>query len=532
MKTVDLSHLGIEAKNIIRNPATSRLYMDAIRYEPSTSLSAFGALIAYSGEKTGRSPSDKRITENAASTNHVWWGDINMPIGEHTFEINRERAKDYLNTRQQIYVIDAFAGWDPDNRIKVRVICTRPYHALFMQIMLINPSKEELANFGEPDFTIYNAGQFPANRLTEGMTSKTSIDVCFEEKEMVILGTEYAGEMKKGVFTLMHYLMPMKGHLSMHCSATACPKTNRSTILFGLSGTGKTTLSADPTRKLIGDDEHVWTDTGVFNIEGGCYAKAIDLSKETEPDIYNALHYGAVLENVVHDEDYNVDFHDTSLTQNTRGAYPIEFIDNALVPCIAGHPTDIIFLTCDAFGVLPPVAKLSEEQAMYHFISGYTAKVAGTEMGVTEPTATFSACFGAPFLVLHPSRYAELLAKKMKDHEVNVWLVNTGWIKGGYSSGERIKLKYSRAIVEAICNGELAQAPAKIDPVFGFQTVTEVPEVPSDILVPRNSWANQTAFDTSARKLADLFLENFKAYEKGTSNEIISGGPQKSEPHS
>ncbi|MDB4801887.1 phosphoenolpyruvate carboxykinase (ATP), partial [Akkermansiaceae bacterium] len=331
-----------------------------------------------------------------------------------------------------------------------------------------------------------------------------------------------------GVFTLMHYLMPMKGHLSMHCSATACPTTNRSAILFGLSGTGKTTLSADPTRKLIGDDEHVWTDTGVFNIEGGCYAKAIDLSKETEPDIYNALHYGAVLENVVHDEDYNVDFHDTSLTQNTRGAYPIEFIDNALIPCIAGHPTDIIFLTCDAFGVLPPVAKLSEEQAMYHFISGYTAKVAGTEMGVTEPTATFSACFGAPFLVLHPSRYAKLLAEKMKDHEVNVWLVNTGWIKGGYGSGERIKLKHSRAIVESIYNGKLAQAPVVTDPIFGFRTVTEVPEVPSDILVPRNSWADQTTFDTSARKLADLFLENFKAYEGGTSHEIISGGPKKS----
>lgn len=526
MKTIDLSHIGIDSKGIIRNPAVSHLYMDAIRYEPTSSLSAFGALIAYSGEKTGRSPSDKRITDNPTSQKHVWWGDINMPIDTHTFEINRERAKDYLNIREQIYVIDAFAGWDPENRIKVRVICTRPYHALFMQIMLITPTKEELADFGEPDFTIYNAGQFPANRLTTGMTSKTSIDVCFEEKEMVILGTEYAGEMKKGVFTLMHYLMPMKGHLSMHCSATADPETNRSAILFGLSGTGKTTLSADPTRMLIGDDEHVWTDTGVFNIEGGCYAKAIDLSKETEPDIYNALHYGAVLENVVHDEDYNVDFHDTSLTQNTRGAYPIEFIKNALVPCIAGHPTDIIFLTCDAFGVLPPVAKLSEEQAMYHFISGYTAKVAGTEMGVTEPTATFSACFGAPFLVLHPSRYAELLAEKMKDHKVNVWLVNTGWIKGGYGVGERIKLKYSRAIVESIYNGKLAGAPTQSDPIFGFETLTEVPDVPSEILVPRDSWSDLSAFDASARKLADLFLENFENYKDGTSAGIIAGGPR------
>ncbi len=500
--------------------------MDAIRYEPSTSLSSFGALIAYSGEKTGRSPGDKRIAETPTSKEQVWWGDINIPISTHTFEINRERAKDYLSTREQVYVIDAFAGWDPANRIKVRIICTRPYHALFMSIMLITPTADELADFGEPDFTIYNAGQFPANKLTTSMTSKTSIDLCFEEKEMVILGTEYAGEMKKGIFTLMQYLMPKKGHLSMHCSATACPETNRSAVLFGLSGTGKTTLSADPSRKLIGDDEHVWTDSGIFNIEGGCYAKAIDLSEETEPEIYQALRYGAVLENVVHDDEYQVDFHDTSLTQNTRGAYPIEFIDNALLPCIAGHPTDIIFLTCDAFGVLPPVSKLSEEQAMYHFISGYTAKVAGTEMGVTEPTATFSACFGAPFLVFHPSRYAELLAEKMKNHKVNVWLVNTGWIKGGHGVGERIKLKYSRSIVEAIYNGKLTSAPTKTDPIFGFETITEAPDVPSDILVPQESWADQTEFDKSARKLADLFLENFKKYQEGTSAEILSGGPK------
>lgn len=526
MSSIDLSAHGIEAKKIVRNAPVSRLYMEAIRHEPSTSLSAEGALIAYSGEKTGRSPGDKRITENASSKDQVWWGDINIPIDEHTFEINRERAKDYLNTRKKLYVVDAFAGWDPAERIKVRVICTRPYHALFMRIMLITPTAEELKDFGDPDFTIYNAGQFPANRLTEGMTSKTSIDVCFEEKEMVILGTEYAGEMKKGVFTLMHYLMPMKGHLSMHCSATADPESNRSAILFGLSGTGKTTLSADPNRLLIGDDEHVWTDTGVFNIEGGCYAKAIDLSEENEPDIYRALHYGAVLENVVHDDQYVVDFHDTSLTQNTRGAYPIEFINNAQIPCIAGHPTDIIFLTCDAFGVLPPVSKLSEEQAMYHFISGYTAKVAGTEMGVTEPQATFSACFGAPFLVLHPSRYAELLAAKMKDHKVNVWLINTGWTGGGYGVGSRIKLKYSRAIVDAIYNGGLAQAATQSDPVFGFETVTECPGVPSDAMIPRDSWSDPAAYDASARHLADLFLTNFKKYEEGTSAEIINGGPK------
>src|SRR5258705_472892 len=315
------------------------------------------------------------------------------------FEINRERARDYLNTRERLYVIDGFAGWDPTHRLKIRVICSRPYHALFMRTMLIRPSTAELANLGELDYVIYNAGAFPANRLTAGMTSKTSIDLSFEERQMVILGTEYAGEMKKGVFTIMNYLMPKRGLLSMHCSATADSHRTHSSVLFGLSGTGKTTLSADPKRRLIGDDEHVWSDDGIFNIEGGCYAKAIYLTPENEPDIFHALRFGSVLENVVLDnEGHHVDFHNKSITENTRGAYPIEFIKNAKVPCVAGHPTDIIFLTCDAFGVLPPVSKLSPEQAMYHFISGYTAKVPGTEVEVRAPHVTFSACFGAPLL--------------------------------------------------------------------------------------------------------------------------------------
>jgi ATP-dependent phosphoenolpyruvate carboxykinase len=312
---------------------------------------------------------------------------------------------------------------------------------------------------------IFNAGRFPANRLTEGMTSKTSIDLSFEEKQMVILGTEYAGEMKKGVFTIMNYLMPKHGLLSMHCSATADAQKENSSVLFGLSGTGKTTLSADPKRRLIGDDEHVWGDDGIFNIEGGCYAKAIDLTPENEPDIFHALRFGSVLENVVFDDEgHHVDFHDTSITQNTRGAYPIEFIKNAKVPCVAGHPTDIIFLTCDAFGVLPPVSKLTPEQAMYHFISGYTAKVAGTEMGVTEPAATFSACFGAPFLVWHPAKYAELLAEKLTKHKASVWLINTGWSGGSYGLGARIKLKFTRAIIDAIHAGTLASAPTQARP--------------------------------------------------------------------
>jgi len=505
----------------------ARLYEEAIRHEPGSALSDAGALIAYSGEKTGRSPKDKRVVRHPDSEANVWWGPVNFPLEEQTFDINRERAIDYLNTREKLYVVDAYAGWDPANRIKIRVVCSRPYHALFMHTMLIRPTGEELAAFGEPDYVIFNAGQFPANRLTQGMTSKTSIDLSFERREMVILGTEYAGEMKKGVFTIMNYLMPKHGLLSMHCSATSEQNSDRSSVLFGLSGTGKTTLSADPKRRLIGDDEHVWSDEGIFNIEGGCYAKTIDLTPETEPDIFNALHFGSVLENVrFDDEGHHVDFTDVSITENTRGAYPIEFIRNAKIPCVAGHPTDVIFLTCDAFGILPPVARLSPAQAMYHFISGYTAKVAGTEVGVTEPQATFSACFGAPFLVWHPAKYAELLAEKMKKHAVNVWLVNTGWIGGAYGVGSRIKLKHTRAILDAIHGGTLKNAPSQPDPIFGFETITECPEVPSEILVPENSWSDKEAFQATARKLAGLFIANFETFTSGANEEVRNAGPK------
>jgi phosphoenolpyruvate carboxykinase (ATP) len=313
----------------------------------------------------------------------------------------------------------------------------------------------------------------------------------------------------------------------MHCSATADKDSERSSVLFGLSGTGKTTLSADPKRRLIGDDEHCWSDTGIFNIEGGCYAKAIDLTPENEPDIFQALRFGAVLENVVLDkENRRVNFHDTSITENTRGAYPIEFIKNAKIPCVAGHPSDIIFLTCDAFGVLPPVSKLSRAHAMYHFISGYTAKVAGTEMGVTEPTATFSPCFGGPFLVWHPAKYAELLAQQMAKHSANVWLVNTGWSGGAYGAGKRMKLSLTRAIIDAIHNGTLAKAPTQKDPTFGFEVITECPGVPSEVLIPRNTWSDKAAYDAAANKLATLFINNFKTYADGASEEIRAAGPK------
>lgn len=525
-KLFDLSQYKLSVENVRRNISPAVLYAEALREDPRCAISDMGALIAYSGAKTGRSPQDKRVVRNPETENDVWWGPVNIAISEEAFQINRERAIDYLNTRKKLYVVDAFAGWDPQYRVKIRVICSQPYHALFMHTMLIRPTDEELENFGEPDAVIFNAGQFPANRYTSGMTSKTSVDVSLHSREMIILGTEYAGEMKKGVFTMMNYFGPKHGVLSMHCSATADKVTGRSSLLFGLSGTGKTTLSADPTRLLIGDDEHCWSENGIFNIEGGCYAKAIYLTPQSEPEIFQALKFGAVLENVVYDDrTHKVDFDNISITQNTRGAYPIEFIHNAKIPCVAGHPTDLIFLTCDAFGVLPPVSRLTPAQAMYHFISGYTAKVAGTEMGIDEPQATFSPCFGGPFLVWHPAKYAELLADRMKQHKANVWLVNTGWSGGSHGTGKRMKLALTRAIVNAIHTGALADVPTTPDPVFGFAVPQSCPGVPSEILTPRNTWADSAAYDTTAKKLAGLFQANFQKYASSAGPEVAAAGP-------
>jgi phosphoenolpyruvate carboxykinase (ATP) len=526
LPSFDLTQYGITVTDVRRNLSPAALYTEAIREDPKCDIADTGALIAFSGDKTGRSPKDKRVVEHPDSKEDVWWGSVNVPIDNETFETNRERAIDYLNTRRRLYVVDAFAGWDETHRAKIRVICTRPYHALFMHNMLIRPTRDELHNFGTPHVVIYNAGEFPANRRTKGMTSKTSVDLSLERREFVILGTEYAGEMKKGVFTMMNYFGPKRDILSMHCSATADKKTGRSSLLFGLSGTGKTTLSADPHRLLIGDDEHCWTDHGIFNIEGGCYAKAIDLTPDAEPDIFQALRFGAVLENVVYDpETHHVDFHDTSITQNTRGAYPIEFIRNAKIPCVAGHPTDVVFLTCDAFGVLPPVSRLTPAQAMYHFISGYTAKVAGTEMGVTEPQATFSPCFGGPFLVWRPAKYAELLAAKMKQHQTNAWLVNTGWSGGAYGVGSRMKLKLTRAIITAIHSGELAQITTVQDPVFGVAVPTSCPGVPAEVLLPRGTWSDKASYDETANKLAGLFRDNFEKYAEGSGADVRAAGP-------
>jgi phosphoenolpyruvate carboxykinase (ATP) len=516
----------IDVTNIVRNAMPAKLYQEALAYEAEAAIADSGAIMVRSGEKTGRSPSDKRIVKHPDSEKDIWWGAVNVAVDEHTFEINRERAIDYLNTRPKLYVVDGYAGWDEKERIKVRIICTRPYHALFMWNMLIRPTPKQLENFGEPDYVVFNAGQFPANRYTMGMTSKTSVDLSFEQQEVVILGTEYAGEMKKGIFTVMNYIMPKKDVLSMHCSANEGDHGDVS-IFFGLSGTGKTTLSADARRKLIGDDEHCWTDDGVFNIEGGCYAKAIDLSAEKEPEIYGAIKFGTVLENVVYDDyTHAVDYSDTSITQNTRASYPIEFIPNAKIPCVGGHPHNIILLTADAFGVLPPVSKLSPEQAMYHFISGYTAKVAGTEVGITEPQATFSACFGAAFMVWHPSKYAELLAEKMAKHGASAWLVNTGWTGGPYGVGSRIKLPYTRAIIDAIHDGQLDNVEYVKDPIFGLSVPTSCPNVPAELLIPKNTWKDEAAYDAQALKLANLFGKNFEKYKEGSSEAIINAGPK------
>jgi len=527
----DKAHIDYTRVAIRHNPSVAQLYEDALRFEPGTVISSAGALITTSGSKTGRSPKDKRIVDDPSISSDVWWGPVNTKLSARVFDINHERAVDYLNTRERLYVFDGFAGWDPNHRIKVRVISSRAYHCLFMRNMLIRPTDEELEAFGEPDFTIYNAGSFPANRYTTGMTSTTSVSVNFERREMVILGTEYAGEMKKGIFTVMHYLMPKAGVLSLHASANV-GKSDDVSLFFGLSGTGKTTLSADPHRSLIGDDEHCWTGTGIFNIEGGCYAKCIDLSREKEPEIFDAIRFGSVLENVVYDAETRiVDYSDKTLTENTRCAYPIDFIPNARIPCIAGHPKNIILLTCDAFGVLPPVSLLSSEQAMYHFISGYTAKIAGTEEGVTEPEATFSACYGQPFLVWHPQKYATMLAEKMKQYQTDAWLINTGWSGGGFNTGGgRISLKYSRAIIDSIHSGYLKKSmdsgERETFPVFGLQVPKVCPGVPSAILNPANAWERKEMFSSELKKLASLFKNNFENYGDGGNPEIPGkGGP-------
>ena len=502
------SDFGLKVIDVIYNANPSLLYEFALKMNDGEIVNS-GALCVKSGIKTGRSPSDKRIVKNEEDKNHIWIGNEspNIEMDEETYQINRETTICNLNMQDKLFVFDGYACWDKNYRIKVRVIATRPYHALFMHNMLIRPTQKELENFGEPEFTILNSGAFPCNRFLNEMTSSTSIDFNFKMNEMLILGTQYAGEMKKGIFSLMHYLMPKKNILSLHSSCNISQDKQNIALFFGLSGTGKTTLSADNSRKLIGDDEHCWTDDGVFNIEGGCYAKCKDLSKEKEPEIFNAIKYGSILENIIFDKITRmVDFSDVSITQNTRLSYPINYIDNAEIPCVCKHPSNIIFLTCDTYGVFPPVSKLTNEQAMYYFISGYTSKVAGTEVGINTPTPTFSACFGEAFLICNPIVYAELLRDKLKKYNTNVWLINTGWVNGSINNnGFRCPLKYTRKIVDHIHNNTMEKFKTKTMPIFNLKYYTNIENIPNNILEPT---VNKKNIDN----LAQCFKNNFKKY--------------------
>ncbi|KAG1670678.1 hypothetical protein FOA52_010953 [Chlamydomonas sp. UWO 241] len=527
---------GLNPKVVYRNLSVAELYELALTSERDTRISSTGALMANSFAKKGRTPKDKRVVRDAGTQDDVWWGNAspNFPMEEHEFLINRQRTVDFLNFSKVVYVVDAFVNHKTSQRMKIRVLCTRPYHALFMHNMLIPPTPEELDDFGEPEFVIYNGGEFNANKLTSGMTSNASIDLSFKHNEMVILGSQYAGEMKKGVFSMLNYLMPKRGVLSLHSGCNVGPAGDVS-LFFGLSGTGKTTLSCDPHRPLIGDDEHCWDNEGVFNAEGGCYAKAIGLKEEKEPDIWKAVKFGTILENV--DYDYHtreVDYDSKVFTENTRICYPINFIPNAQIPCVAGHPKNIMLLCCDAFGVLPPVSKLTPEQAMYLFVSGYTAKVAGTEVGVTEPEAVFSACFGSVFLVWHPMKYAHMLAEQLKAHGGNVWLINTGWTGGKYGVGERMSLKTTRTILDSIHSGALEKAKFTKTDVFNLQVPDACEGVASEVLNPAVAWKSKDEFNHALQSLGAMFSENFDKYldgEKYVGPELVKrmkeqGGPK------
>merc|ERR1719486_494015 len=535
-----VNELELDVEEIFYNSPAGVLYQEALQTEAGSAIVSTGALAVRSGKKMGRSPLDKRVVFEEASADDIWWGKVNVKMKIDSFLTNRERAVDYLNTCKKLYIIDGYAGWEESYRLPVRVITSRAYHALFMKNMLVVPTEEELKNFGDP-FIVYNAGVFPANRQTDGMTSSTSIAVSFARREMIILGTQYAGEMKKGAFTVMNYLMPLMPKrdlpsadraLPLHASANIGPDNDVS-IFFGLSGTGKTTLSADPKRELIGDDEHVWHPSGVFNMEGGCYAKTIGLTREKEPEIYDAIRFGSILENVVFDETTGVvDYDDVSLTENTRVAYPLEFIPNARIPAKVEHqPKQIIFLTCEAFGIMPPISKLTSEQVMYHFISGYTAKVAGTEEGVLEPEATFSACFGAPFMVWHPYVYAEMLAAKLEAVNCPAYLVNTGWVGGPYGVGKRCSLKYTRQLIDAIHDGSLDKVQWESMAGFGLMMPkTAIKDVPLEILRPEDAWvkSGKTAaqFKEKANFLAGLFQKNFKEFADKCSAAVVAAGPK------
>ena len=486
-------------------------------------LAANGAFAATTGAHTGRSPKDKFIVSSEESAAKIWWGDTNHPLPRENFEAIRFSLSAYLQGRD-VYVLDAAAGADPHYRIPVQVITEYAWHNLFARQLFLRVSESDLTS-KRPGFTVLCVPNFHIDPRLYGTRTETGIILDFEERLVLIAGTQYAGEMKKSIFTVMNYILPAQGVLPMHCSANTGDEGHVA-LFFGLSGTGKTTLSADPMRHLIGDDEHGWSDNGVFNFEGGCYAKCINLSKKYEPQIWNAIRFGAVYENVVLTPDTREpEYSNDSLTENTRVAYPVDFIDNVVESGTGGQPDTVIFLTADSFGVLPPISKLTTEQAMYYFLSGYTSKLAGTEAGVTTPQATFSSCFGAPFLPLRPGEYANLLRERIEKHNVNCFLINTGWSGGPYGIGERININYTRAMVRAAINGALNNVETITDPVFGLRVPTSCPDVPAEILIPRNTWEDKAAYDQQARNLANRFKENFKQFTL-VGEDVQAAGPR------
>lgn len=525
----DHSHYSLEnhglhnLNDVYWNLCTPALYEQAIKNGEGI-LSHLGPIVVRTGHHTGRSANDKFIVESSPSKEDICWGKINRPFPTENFDALHRRMTLHLET-QNIYVQDCFVGTAPTHRLPIRVISQYAWHNLFARNMFVRATPEELRQH-KPEFTVIHAPRFHASPEKDGTNSETFIIINFEKKLVLIGGSSYAGEIKKSVFSIMNYLMPKKGVMSMHCSANI-GKEGDTAIFFGLSGTGKTTLSADASRTLIGDDEHGWDENGVFNYEGGCYAKLINLSPSAEPEIYETTRrFGTVLENVaINTETRRIDLMDASFTENTRGSYPISHIPNATRQGLGGHPKNVIFLSADAFGVLPPVAKLTREQAMYHFLSGYTAKVAGTERGVTEPQPNFSTCYGAPFMPLHPGRYADLLGKKLEAHDVDAWLINTGWTGGPYGTGKRMAIAHTRAMVNAVLNGELKDIETVQEPFFGLHIPTSCPHVPTEVLNPRNTWPNPEDYDAQARKLAAMFAENFRQYTEQVSAEINAAGP-------
>ena len=522
-KSISLDKYGIRDAKVNYQLSSQELHKETLLKGQGVEASS-GTLAINTGEFTGRSPKDRFIVKDDITRDKVWWGNINIPFPTDMFDSLYDKMMDYLSEKE-IYVRDCYACADENYRLNIRVINEYPWSNMFVYNMFLRPTESELENF-DPEWLVVNAPGFIADPKVDGTRQHNFAILNFTKKIAIVGGTGYTGEIKKGIFSALNFILPVyKKTMPMHCSANV-GDNGETAIFFGLSGTGRTTLSADPKRKLIGDDEHGWTEENtIFNFEGGCYAKVIDLSEEKEPDIYHAIKPGAILENVILDEEGHVDFTDISITQNTRVSYPIYHIDNIQEPSIGENPKNIFFLTADAFGVLPPISKLTPGQAAYHFISGYTAKVAGTEEGINEPTPSFSACFGAPFMPLHPTKYGEMLSKKMKDTGVNVWLVNTGWTGGPYGVGSRMKLPYTRAMITAAINGELDLVDFKLHDIFGLKVPQYCPNVPSEVLNPKDTWKNQKAYDIQARELANSFKDNFRKFEEFANEEILSGAP-------